>query len=170
MLACRSCNDSCERRTQAYDAGLIASMNNRHIYFLAAVLTALSLSLFVYKARVLGFPLAPQEQRQVWNVEAAVSFEPGPAAVKATLRIPSLTPGFAVLDENFISRGFGISTRIGQYGREAQWAVRQANGPQTVYYRALVYQDARRVLEDTTPPFPQRAGARRAVTDRIGRL
>lgn len=129
-------------------------MNNRHIYLLAAVLTALSLSLFYYKAQVLGFPLLPQEQRRVWNVEAAVSFEPGPAAVKATLQIPSLTPGFAVLDENFVSRGFGVSTRIGPIGREAQWAVRQANGPQTVYYRALVYQDAKRILEDTTPPFP----------------
>src|SRR5687767_13714641 len=120
-------------------------MNNRHIYLLAAVLTVISVSLFYYKSRVLGFPLMPQEQRQVWNVEAAVTFEPGPAAVKATLRIPSLTPGFTVLDENFVSRGFGLSTRISATGREAQWAVRQANGPQTLYYRALVYQDPQRI-------------------------
>jgi 7 transmembrane helices usually fused to an inactive transglutaminase/Inactive transglutaminase fused to 7 transmembrane helices len=131
-------------------------MNNRHIFFLAAALTALSLSLFLYKARVLDYPLLPQEQRQVWNVEAAVSFEPGPAAVKATLRIPTLTPGFAVLNENFVSRGFGVSTRDTPTGREAQWAVRQAAGPQTVYYRALVYQDPKRIVEDTTPPFPPR--------------
>ena len=129
-------------------------MNNRHIYLLAAALTVISLSLFFYKSRVLGFPLMPQEQRQVWNVEAAVTFEPGPAAVKATLRVPSLTPGFTVLDENFVSRGFGLSTRIAATGREAQWAVRQANGPQTLYYRALVYQDPQRIVEDTTPPFP----------------
>jgi 7 transmembrane helices usually fused to an inactive transglutaminase/Inactive transglutaminase fused to 7 transmembrane helices len=131
-------------------------MNNRHIVFLAAALTAISLSLFLYKARVLDYPLLPQEQRQVWNVEAAVSFEPGPAAVKATLRIPTLTPGFAVLNENFVSRGFGVSTRDTPTGREAQWAVRQAAGPQTVYYRALVYQDPNRIVEDTTPPFPPR--------------
>ena len=98
-------------------------MNNRHIYLLAAALTVISLSLFFYKARVLGFPIMPQEQRQVWNVEAAVTFEPGPAAVKATLRIPSLTPGFAVLDENFVSRGFGLSTRLSSAGREAQWTL-----------------------------------------------
>jgi hypothetical protein len=131
-------------------------MNNRHIYFVAAVLTALSLSLFAYKVRVLDFPLRPLEQRQVWNIEAAVSFEPGPAAVKATLRLPTLTPGFSVLDENFISRGFGVSTRMTSEGREAQWAVRQASGPQTLYYRALVYKDPQRVVEDTTPPFPPR--------------
>jgi hypothetical protein len=131
-------------------------MKNRHLYFLAAVLTAISLSLFVYKARVLDYPLRPAEQRRVWNIEAAVSFDPGPAAVKATLRIPTLTPGFSVLDENFISRGFGVSTRVGAAGREAQWAVRQAAGPQTVYYRALIYQDPQRIVEDTTPPFPAR--------------
>ena len=129
-------------------------MPNRHLYILAAVLMALSLSLFFYKYRVLGFPIHPQEQRQVWNVEAALSFESGPAAVKATLRIPSLTPGFSLLDENFVSRGFGVSTRSAPAGREAQWAVREAKGRQTVYYRALVYKDPQRLVEDTTPPFP----------------
>lgn len=129
-------------------------MNNRHIYVLSAVLTLLGLALFAYKVHVLGFPLRPQEQTQIWNIEAAVRFEPGPAAVKATLRIPSLTPGFALLDENFVSRGFGLTTRNAPAGREAQWTLRQANGPQTLYYRALVYRDATRMAEDTTPPFP----------------
>ena len=47
-------------------------MNNRHIYALAAALTLLGLSLFFYKVHVLGFPLRPQEQTQIWNIEAAV--------------------------------------------------------------------------------------------------
>ena len=106
-------------------------MNNRHIYVLSALLAVLSLALFVYKARVLGFPVSPQEETQIWNVEAALSFDPGPAAVKTTLRIPGLTPGFAILDENFVSRGFGLTTRTAPAGREAQWALRQASGRQT---------------------------------------
>jgi 7 transmembrane helices usually fused to an inactive transglutaminase/Inactive transglutaminase fused to 7 transmembrane helices len=129
-------------------------MSNRHIYVLAAVLTLLGLGLFAYKSRVLGFPLAPQEQTQVWNIEAAVRFEPGPAAVKATLRIPTLTPGYAILDEHFVSRGFGLATRTAPAGREAIWTLREASGPQTLYYRALVYRDEARIAEDTTPPFP----------------
>jgi hypothetical protein len=129
-------------------------MNNRHIYLLSAALVVLGLALFVYKARVLGFPLSPQEETQIWNIEAAVRFEPGPAAVKATLRIPSLTPGYALLDENFVSRGFGLTTRIVPAGREAQWTLREATGPQTLYYRALVYRDSTRIAEDTTPAFP----------------
>ncbi|HLS81320.1 MAG TPA: inactive transglutaminase family protein, partial [Steroidobacter sp.] len=110
---------------------------------------------FLHKSQVLGFPVSPQEETLVWNVEATVSFDPGPAAVKTTLRIPTLTPGFAILDENFISRGFGLSTRSGPAGREAQWALREASGRQTVYYRALVYRDERGIAEDTTPPFPE---------------
>ncbi len=129
-------------------------MNKKHIFFLAAFLTVISLSLFVYKAEVLGFPIRPQEQTQIWNIEAAVQFEPGPAAVKATLRIPGLTPGFSLLDENFISRGFGVTTSNAPAGREAQWSVRQASGTQTMYYRAIVYRDNTRLAEDTTPPFP----------------
>ena len=46
-------------------------MNNRHIYALSAALTLLGLALFVYKVHVLGFPLRPQEQTQIWNIEAA---------------------------------------------------------------------------------------------------
>lgn len=129
-------------------------MKNRHIYFLAALLTAMSLALFMYKSRVLGFPVAPQQETQVWNVEATIDFNPGPAAVKVTLQIPGLTPGFALLDENFVSRGYGLTTRPSLSGREAQWAVRQASGPQRLYYRALVYRDPSRTAEDTTPPFP----------------
>ncbi|WP_116812056.1 inactive transglutaminase family protein [Steroidobacter cummioxidans] len=130
-------------------------MNNRHIYVLSAVLALIGLSLFAYKSRVLGFPLQPQEETHVWTVEAAVRFDPGPAAVKATLRIPNLTPGFSILDENFISRGFGHATRSAPAGRESQWTLRQAMGPQTLYYRAQVYRDASRMAEDTTPPFPE---------------
>jgi hypothetical protein len=129
-------------------------MTNRHLYLLSAVLILMGLALFGYKAAVLGFPVTPQQETQIWNIEAEVKFEPGPAAVKATLRIPSLTPGFALLDEKFVSRGFGLTTHNTPNGREAQWTLRQASGPQTLYYRALVYRDSTRIAEDTTPPFP----------------
>jgi hypothetical protein len=130
-------------------------MNNRHVYVLSAVLALIGLALFAYKSQVLGFPLKPQEQTRVWTIEAAVRFDPGPAAIKATLHIPSLTPGFSILDENFISRGFGHAIRNVPAGRESQWTLREARGPQTLYYRAQVYRDPTRIAEDTTPPFPE---------------
>lgn len=130
-------------------------MNNRHSYVLAAVLVVISLALFTYKAHVLGLPVQPKQETRVWNIEAAIKFEPGPAAVKATLRIPGLTPGYAILDESFVSRGFGLTTRSAPAGREAQWTLRQAKGPQVLYYRAQVYRDTSHIAEDTTPAFPE---------------
>ena len=39
-------------------------------------------------------------------------------------------------------------------GRQVQWAIRRAKGPQTLYYRAVVYKDPQQAENDTTPPFP----------------
>lgn len=130
-------------------------MRNRQLYILASLLAVAGLSIFLFKYQTLGFPVRADAETQVWNVEAAVNFEPGPASVKVTLQIPSLTPGYTLLDESFVSRGFGLSTHNTTNGREAQWAVREADGPQTVYYRALVYRDPAKATEDSTPPFPE---------------
>jgi hypothetical protein len=124
------------------------------VSIIAFLLVALGGSVFVYKWRVLGFPVEPDTTTQVWTVEARVGFEPGPGPVKASLFIPGLTPGFAILDENFVSRGFGFTTRYVSGGREVQWARRRSRGPQTLYYRAVVYRDATQEARDTTPPFP----------------
>ncbi len=124
------------------------------VVILALLLTAAGGSLMFYKWRELGYPLWPDEQAQVWTVEATISFEAGPGPIKARMYIPSLTPGFAMLDENFVSRGFGATPRYVKGGREVQWARRRARGPQTLYYRAVVYRDPGRAEDDTTPPFP----------------
>jgi hypothetical protein len=124
------------------------------VWVLAALLAGAGAALFIYKVRVLGFPVAADATTQVWTVEASVNFRGGPGPVKANLHIPSLTPGFAILDEQFVSRRFGFTTRYVSGGREVQWAVRRARGPQTLYYRATIYRDPARLETDTTPPFP----------------
>jgi hypothetical protein len=121
---------------------------------LVLLLSLLGLGIFAYKWRVLGFPLQPDGDAQIWTVETRVSFRAAPGPVKVSLFIPGLTPGLAILDENFISRGFGFTTAYVSGGRQVQWAVRQAEGPQTLYYRAVVYRDPTRLESDTTPPFP----------------
>jgi hypothetical protein len=35
-----------------------------------------------------------------------------------------------------------------------QWAIRRSDGPQTLYYRHVVYEDSGSDQSDTTPPFP----------------
>lgn len=129
-------------------------MKQRYVFVLAALLTAIGLSVFFYKWQVLGFPLTENQERPVWTIEAAVSFNSGPGSIKAQLRIPTLTPGFRLLNENSVSRGYGYGTPFGDDGRIAEWTTRRADGEQTVYYRVSVYEDNSVDESDTTPPFP----------------
>jgi uncharacterized protein with transglutaminase domain len=129
-------------------------MKQKYVYALALLLTVVGLSVFGYKWRVLGFPLSENQETPVWTVEAALSFDSGPGPIKVNLLIPTLTPGFRKLNENPVSRGYGFSLNYGSGGREAQWAVRRADGLQTIYYRISVYEDSQADQSDTTPPFP----------------
>ena len=129
-------------------------MKRRPVLVLALLLALAGGGLFLYKVMALGFPLTDEAKTDVWTVEARIGFEGGAGSVKVSLQIPTLTPGFTVLQENFVSPGFGFATRYTATGRIAQWAVRRAEGPQTIYYRATVYRDPGPPQQDTTPTLP----------------
>jgi len=129
-------------------------MKQRYVYVLAALLTVIGMSVFFYKWQVLGFPVTEDQETPVWTIESAVSFDSGPGSIKVQLHVPTLTPGFRMLNENSVSRGYGFSLNYGSGGREAQWAIRRADGEQTIYYRISVYEDDSVDVSDTTPPFP----------------
>ena len=129
-------------------------MKQRYVYALAALLTILGLSVFFYKWQGLGFPLTEDQETPVWTIEAAVHFDSGPGSIKVQLLVPTLTPGFRMLNENSVSRGYGFNLNYGSGGREAKWAIRRADGEQTIYYRISVYEDDSVDESDTTPPFP----------------
>jgi len=129
-------------------------MKQQYVYVLAALLAVIGLSVFSYKWQVLGFPLGEDQERPVWTIEAAVSFESGPGSITAQLQIPALTPGFRILNEHSVSRGYGFGTDYGDGGRVAQWTIRRADGDQTIYYRLSVYEDHTVDESDTIPPFP----------------
>ncbi|MEJ2127697.1 MAG: UUP1 family membrane protein [Woeseiaceae bacterium] len=129
-------------------------MKQQYVYGLAALLAIVGLSVFVYKWQALDFPLTRNQETSVWTIESSISFDSGPGSIKVNLLIPTLTPGFRMLNENSVSRGYGFSLNYGSGGREAQWAIRRADGPQTIYYRISVYEDEGLKQSDTTPPFP----------------
>ncbi len=131
-------------------------MKERYVYVLAALLTVIGLSVFWYKWQVLGFPIGEDQQTPVWTIESAVHFDSGPGTIKVQLHVPTLTPGFRMLNENSVSRGYGFSLNYGSGGREAQWTIRRADGSQTIYYRISVYEDDSVEDSDTVPPFPPR--------------
>lgn len=131
-------------------------MKQRYVYVLAALLAVIGLSVFWYKSQILGFPLVRDQEKPVWTIEAAAHFDSGPGTIKVQLHVPTLTPGFRMLNENSVSRGYGFSLNYGSGGREAQWTIRRADGEQTIYYRISVYEDDSVDQSDTIPPFPPR--------------
>ena len=129
-------------------------MKQQYVYGLAAFFAIVGLSIFGYKWQVLGFPVSEDLQTPVWTIESSIGFDSGPGSIKVNLHIPTLTPGFRMLNENSVSRGYGFSLNYGSGGREAQWAIRRADGRQRIYYRTSVYEDSKSDQSDTTPPFP----------------
>lgn len=129
-------------------------MNKTAIYVTAAAVGALGLTVFAYKWLTLGFPLQPAMQTEVWTVEARLQFTARPGPSMITLRIPDKPPGFAILNENFVSRGYGLSTRSADGEREAQWSIRRARGQQSLYYRAVLYRDDHGEGTSRQPAYP----------------
>lgn len=113
-------------------------MNNRHLYTLALTLTIIGLVIFLFKFLVMGFPLTPYGTVDVWNVEARISFDAENEPAKVSLFIPLTTHRFILVNENFIARGYGLSTKIESGNRKAIWSIRKAKGRQVFYYRAVL--------------------------------
>jgi hypothetical protein len=114
-------------------------MSRVHLHVLAALLAAAAAALFFYKLVVFGFPLKPEERTDVWRVEVQIRFEADGDAVKAELYLPHATGAFTVVDQSFVSPGYGITTEAHPgSGIRAVYSLREAKGTQTLYYRAVI--------------------------------
>ena len=122
-------------------------MNKKHVYLLALGLTVVGLSLFLYKALVLHFPLRPEAESFLWNVEVKITFAANDEPVKVNLFIPRNSRHYAITNDAFISHGYGLTTSSEDSNRQAVWSLRQAKGLQTLYYRGEV-----RRVETKEPP------------------
>ena len=130
-------------------------MNKRHLYAVVLLLVAFGLGLFGYKIFFLNFPLTPDTQNTIWNLETKLTFQAHERPAKITLLIPKNTRRYALVDENFLSPGYGLTTSMTEDGnRRAVWSIRKAKGRQTLYYRAVL-----RRINTTTPPHSDRPPA-----------
>lgn len=113
--------------------------NYRHLLILSLVLLLAGLSLFTYRWLYLHVPLLPTVETDSWLVEANLKFNAGSKAIKAEMAIPINPPNYAVLDETFLSRNYGINFTTEDSKRDVIWSVRRAQGVQILYYRAFFY-------------------------------
>jgi len=113
-------------------------MNKRHLYLLSGFLTAVGLALFSYKILVLDFPLIPETRTYVWDIEAHLTFEAGDTPIKVAMNIPRNSKRFAIVNENFVSRGYGVDVFTEEGKRKVTWSIRKARGLQSLFYEASV--------------------------------
>lgn len=125
-----------------------------HIWLLAFALTAAGLGTAWYKYKVLNFPLTAEETSDTWIIEARVGFNPIGGAVKAELALPENPAGYRIIEENFISRGYGVAVERFDGQRTAVWTQRRPSGPQALFYRATLLPDGSTENERENVPLP----------------
>lgn len=115
--------------------------NTRHVYGLILTLLLLGSGIFLYRHLILDVPLTDTETINSWMVESNLRFvADGNTPIKASFNIPYLPPHFAILDEYFVSRSYGVTTNLNGNNRETIWSIRRAHGAQSLYYRAIFRQ------------------------------
>ncbi len=110
-----------------------------HLTLLIVILTAIGLSSFLYKWLVVGIPLQPSHTKQIWVVDARINLRADDTPVKMNFIIPQHPPGFAILDESFISRHYGLAFNQNKDNRESVWSTRRGKGLHSLFYRIMVY-------------------------------
>jgi hypothetical protein len=126
-------------------------INSRiQIALISGLLIALGVGLTLYKAVSLNLPLLPGEYREVWTVESKTSFTPSDGPVNVGLRLPASLAGWTILDEHFVSSGFGFSIiEEPATVSTARWTRQSLDHPTTLYYKMQIYRDrADRQLPD----------------------
>lgn len=117
-------------------------MRGLHVKILSLLLVLIGISICWFKVTRLGLPLLPTEKSDVWTVEARIEFKARhDAAVTARFAIPRLPPGYTVVDESFVSGDYGLTTEDDGTNRAVEWAIRQVNGYQVLYYRIRLARD-----------------------------
>jgi hypothetical protein len=90
-----------------------------------------------------------------------------------SIHLPDNSRWFAIVDENFVSSGYGLATiRTKQHGnRKAVWSKRQSRGQENLFYRCVV---RRGYLTEPTGPsgspdleYPQFEGAALAAAEAV---
>jgi hypothetical protein len=134
-------------------------MNKRHLYLLTGSLATIGLIIFLYRLLVLDFPLVPEAKTYIWNIEAHLTFETGGKPVKVSMFIPRNSRRFTIVDENFVSKGYGVNVATEDGRRRVHWSIRKTSGSQSLYYRATVIQMDR----DRQPPKPVKSKQEKTV-------
>ena len=132
-------------------------MTKKHLIYLTFALIFIGLALFFYKVVMLDFPLVAKAQSDIWHIEAHLTFVSDNRPVKVSMHLPRNSRRFGIINENFISRGYGVNVATEDGKRRVHWSIRKVRGNQNLYYRASVRRMDREVLSQK----PDKAGLKK---------
>ncbi|WP_162046735.1 inactive transglutaminase family protein [Vibrio taketomensis] len=124
------------------------------LYIFVAILIGIGATMSILRHESYGVPWTPGETRQVWDIEARIQFDAEGKPVKASLAVPDTQTGYTKISESSSSAGYGVSYASNLTGRRAEWSIRQASGPQTIYYKAQFLVDPQAKVTPI-PPAPE---------------
>ncbi|NOH71102.1 gonadoliberin III [Vibrio pectenicida] len=120
-------------------------------YISVALLIVAGLALSMFRHQTYGVPWTPGETRQVWDIEARIEFNAQAKPAKASFAVPHTQNGFTLINESSSSSGYGVSYINSESGRRAEWSIRQADGAQTIYYKAQFLVDPQAKVKPQQP-------------------
>ncbi|MGD8109023.1 inactive transglutaminase family protein [Vibrio sp. TRT 21S02] len=120
-------------------------------YISVILLIVAGIALSMFRHQNYGVPWTPGEARQIWDIEARVEFYGQGKPIKASLAAPHTQTGYTLISESSSSPGYGVSYVDSDAGRRAEWSIRSAMGPQTIYYKAQFLVDPQAKV-DPIPP------------------
>ena len=115
-----------------------------YLFFIIGLLLAIGLGGILYKKLVVGYPILPKQQSQVWTVEAHIKFHAEDGPVKVSFAVPGEQAAVGMLEEEGVSLGYGFVSPADDEDqalhRRVVWSKELAEGQQHLYYRVAVYQ------------------------------
>ncbi|GAB4222758.1 MAG: inactive transglutaminase family protein [Gammaproteobacteria bacterium] len=114
--------------------------NNKQINYIILLLSVIGIGLFLYRWLILDVPLTPVHDKFSWQIEAQISYRASNPPIKIRLSIPGRQANYTILNENFISRNYGVLTEESDNNRFVIWSRRHVRGRDTLYYRLSVKQ------------------------------
>jgi hypothetical protein len=105
-------------------------------YSIVAGLIILGLATAWLRHTTMDIPFFAGDHRPVWMIEARVDFVAHGDEVTVNLGLPYDPPGFRTFSELAASPGYGWSVIEENQTRRGEWTKREAQGAQTLYYKA----------------------------------
>lgn len=128
-------------------------MSRVHLYVLAGALALIGVLLFAYKAVILRLPVFAEQSTEVWRLETELRFTANGGPVKLAVHLPSATGRLQVIDQSFVSAGYGLTVAPGSaVNQRATFSIASATGPQAIYSRVVVSQIG---IRDTSSREPK---------------